>query len=476
MTFEQLLAQNPMLPNPAYPFAPTVGTYTFSMPPFLQPWEYNGWEKETMAWKKTCYISAQLIPNSALHITGPDATRFLSYYTTSGYDNFIVGQIKHTIVPDEQGRVQQHGMVMKYDENEYVVYAIGYWLQYYYERNKEKYDINIDDIGMLDFNYQCGGPRVLEMLEDACEEDLHDIGFMRFRTAHINGKPVQIMRFGMAGTLAYEVHGNMADSQELYTKVYECGKKYGVERLGWLSYACNHPENGFPQEGYHFSTSSIENDDFLKWLEEIGLDPEAWPRGANYAGSSGTDDMSKRLRNPVWLNWRNCIKLTNHEFIGKEAIAKELANPTMKTVTLVWNVDDIVAAFRTLFDRNEESCRIFNFPMDQVAKGTNTTLNQDDVLNEADEVIGWSSGRIYSNYSKDMFSVTTLKTEYAELGTEVYVLWGEPGKRQMKIRAIVSKFPHLDMPQNKDYDTNNVPKRYAAKEKEIFYNITAQAE
>jgi len=219
--------------SPVYPFDPTVGKYSLSMPPFMQPWEYNGWEKETMSWKKTCYISAELCPNSIVRIKGPDATEFLKAYTTNNYDNFCPGRIKHAVQPDENGMVQAHGMVWQTADDEYWSSSIGYWLMYYAEKDKGRFDVELFDESMDDFNLQCGGPRVLEMLEDACEEDLHDIKFMRFRESSIDGIPVIIMRFGMAGTLAYEVHGRMADARKCYEKVYGCGKKYGVERLGW---------------------------------------------------------------------------------------------------------------------------------------------------------------------------------------------------------------------------------------------------
>ncbi|MCI2059226.1 MAG: hypothetical protein LKJ80_08480 [Oscillibacter sp.] len=448
---------------PAYPYDPKVGKYSLSMPPFMQPWEYNGWEKETMSWKETCYISAELCPNSVVHITGPDATKFLAAYTTPNYENFFVGRIKHAIITDEKGMVQQNGMVMRMSENEYWSYSLGYWLMYYYQRNAEKFDIQIEDFSCDDFNFQCGGPRVLEMLEDACEEDLHDIGFMRMRQSSIGGRPVWIFRFGMAGTLAYEVHGKMEDARPCYEKVYACGQKYGVERLGWLSYMCNHGENGFPQSDFHFVTSSIENEDFLKWLEEQGLDPETWPRGSFYGGSSGSEDLSKRMRNPVWLNWQNCINVKTHDFPGREAVAKELEHPTMATRTLIWNPEDLMEVFHSWFQREEEPYHMLQFPMEDASRTPNTTLFQDDVLNDKGEIIGWSSGREYSLYSRDMFSLATLKIEYCQEGTQLYVLWGDAKERQKKIRCTVGAFPHLQMPQNKDFSTESVPHRWPKK-------------
>lgn len=46
-----------------------------------------------------------------------------------------------------------------------------------------------------------------------------------------------------------------------------------------------------------------------------------------------------------------------------------------------------------------------------------------------------------------------------ELGNEVYVLWDDPGERQIKIRAKVEVFPLLTktMTMNYEYDVETIP-------------------
>jgi len=69
-----------------------------------------------------------------------------------------------------------------------------------------------------------------------------------------------------------------------------------------------------------------------------------------------------------------------------------------------------------------------------------------------DELVGISSGRCFSVYSQQMLSLASVDVAHAEEGTEVEVLWGDPGTRQKRIRAIVSRFPYLDLPRNRDID------------------------
>jgi len=49
--------------------------------------------------------------------------------------------------------------------------------------------------------------------------------------------------------------------------------------------------------------------------------------------------------------------------------------------------------------------------------------------------------------------------EYSTLGTDVVVLWGDPGTRQKEIRAKVARFPYLDQDRNENLDVSAIPCR-----------------
>ena len=67
----------------------------------------------------------------------------------------------------------------------------------------------------------------------------------------------------------------------------------------------------------------------------------------------------------------------------------------------------------------------------------------DQVLKDG-RAVGVSSGRQYSYYYRAMLSLCSIDVTEGELGSEVTVLWGDPGTRQKEIRATVARFPYLD--------------------------------
>ena len=53
--------------------------------------------------------------------------------------------------------------------------------------------------------------------------------------------------------------------------------------------------------------------------------------------------------------------------------------------------------------------------------------------------------------------MASLDREYRTLGTEVYVLWGEPGTRQLKIRVKVAPLPYNQHIANKIFGVETIP-------------------
>ena len=46
-------------------------------PPFLRAWEFAGWPKESLSWRRGCYIHAGLSGTGPISIRGPEAKKYL---------------------------------------------------------------------------------------------------------------------------------------------------------------------------------------------------------------------------------------------------------------------------------------------------------------------------------------------------------------------------------------------------------------
>jgi vanillate/3-O-methylgallate O-demethylase len=429
-----------------------------------QAWEYTGWRDEALSWKKTAYINGHLNPSPTTKVSGPGAHAFLQSVIVNSIQKLTVGASRHAVMTDDSGRVSAHGMLVRTGEEEFLTYWLSPYLDLRIMQNTE-HNITSENLTGQVFLFQVGGPKSLEILEDAAGENLHDVAFLRTRLTSIAGEEVRILRIGMAATLAYEIHGPIAVAQKVYQAIYDAGQENGIRRLGVNGYMAEHTESGFAQAYAHMPLPwGVEEPATRDFMLMIGFDGVT---GLNLVGSAG-QDLARRYRSPYELGWGHLVNF-NHEFPGKAALKKEAAANARTMKTLVWNKDDVVKVFSSsFFDEDSTNVTPMVFPHDNFSYTAGLhnkvqTLRADKVLVDGRD-IGTSSGRSYTEWSHEVLSLATLETEYAKEGTEVVVLWGDEGTRQIEIRATVARYPYLiDPVRNENYDVSTIPSRYPPK-------------
>jgi vanillate/3-O-methylgallate O-demethylase len=400
-------------------------------------WEFSGWKKESMSWKTGCYIHAGLSDNQ-MNFSGPDVIKFFESICVNNFKEFPVGSMKHAVMCLENGLIASHGILQRNDEYDVRSYAGGPWPIYKAVTSGMRVEITTPRC----YLFQVAGPTCLQTLERACGESLEDIRFLRFRNAKIAGKDVEIGRIGMSGNLAYEVRGPIEEGAAVYDAVFRAGKDLGIERLGWRTYLVNHVEGGFPQSFWTFLAAMSEDRGFMEFMQG------AYPP-IQISGSVDPDDMRARYRTPIEVGWGNTVKL-NHEFLGRQALEKELADPKRTVATLVWNEDDVVDIYRSLFKPGEEYRTI---DMPTTPPWTHGMNGHADHLLKGGQAIGHSSGTIYSYFFRQIMSMACIDVDQSKIGSEIEVRWGDYGKRIKSVRATVARFPYLTEGRNSDLDT-----------------------
>jgi glycine cleavage system aminomethyltransferase T len=441
--------QDMFMLTPAVPYEFDCAQF-FGAYGMVVPFEYTGWRDETLAWKTSAYLNTALSPSPTFKIKGPDTIKFLSDTCVNSFAKFPVGGTKHGIMCNEEGLNMMDGVIIRTAEDE----VITYWLNPHiaYALQKGKYDATGEDLYLKVFFFQVAGPRSLEILEKASGDDLHDIKFFRHRMSKIDGKDVRILRMGMAGTLAYEVHGNIDDAHDVYKAIFGAGIEYGMKKLGQQAYMMNHTEDGFPQAYYHFPYPWYEDPGFAEYLNQRpGL---GWFSDHPTLFGSVGNDIKLRYRNPVELGWADMIKF-DHEFVGRAALERIVANPKRQMVTLEWDTEDITDIYASQF-RDGTPYQPMDRPNDMHWIPGPMNYHADQVL-KGGRLIGISSGRSISQFYHRMISLCSIDTEFAALGTEVVVLWGDPGTRQKEVRTKVARFPYLQEERNSEIDVSKIP-------------------
>jgi vanillate/3-O-methylgallate O-demethylase len=391
--------------------------------------EYTDWIDESMSWKETCYIGDWSFLWER-RFKGPDVLKLFSDVSVNSFAKFAVHQAKHVIHCNVGGKVIHEGILSRLGEEEFMLFGRGgFWVDY--KLRHGRYDVvsEVDDW----FNFQVSGPNAVYVVEKAAGESVRDIAFMHSGKIHINGREVWALRQGMAGELGYELQGPTAYAGEVYDAVVEAGKEFGIRRLGGRAVFINHLEACFPTIVTDY-LPAIFGEDMEEYLREFKTAMPAYAATFNIAGSFEADDVGAWYRSPVELGWAKRIKF-DHEFIGREALEAEVAHPKRTMRTLVWNADDVVDVYASLF-RQGKPYHYMEIPRDQ--RGF---MYADKVLKDG-KLVGVATSRGYSYYFRQMLSLCVIDVEHGEPDTDVTLVWGDPGEPQREMRAKVAPAPY----------------------------------
>jgi glycine cleavage system aminomethyltransferase T len=156
----------------------------------------------------------------------------------------------------------------------------------------------------------------------------------------------------------------------------------------------------------------------------------------------------------VEIGFGNAIKF-DHDFVGRAALEKEIAKPKRLMVTLIWNPEDVLDVLRSQFE-DEVPYQHMELVEDLSIVNGSLEDHADQVLVHG-KLVGVSSGRMFSPKYRKMISIASIDTQLKAPGTEVTVLWGDPGRRQKKIRCIVAEYPIISENRNEKRGVEDIP-------------------
>lgn len=401
----------------------------------LHPFAFDRWDVEEMSYYDTCSLHCALNPFNVFEVHGSDYLTMLEYSTVNTFHTFPVGKARHAIFCDDGGKVLLDGIVARTGEEDFLAFNLVD-PAFLNQQMGGMFGIESRNLREEYFVFQLCGARSLEVAEQACRADLHGLGFMWITDAEIVGAPVRVLRTGMSGTLAYEIHGNVADAQAVYQRLLDVGAAYGIQEIGRLAYVNQHCEGSIFQLAEHYNIRfDIPGDAFV-------------------ISGSLPRDSELQYHSPYDCGWGNLVRF-DHEFPGKAALLAESQGHHNTAVHLIWNKEDVLAVQAAVMD---PECRVDYMDMvgDYDYRNSSLTIHMDAIM-DGDRLIGASSDRMLSAKTREMISIATIDEDYAIEGREVEVLWGRPGTHQMRVRATVTLFPYIKEGRNDNFDVEQIP-------------------
>jgi vanillate/3-O-methylgallate O-demethylase len=413
---------------------------------------FTNWHDEQKGWRETAILFDQSHHMPELYVSGPDARALLSSLVINSLENLDTTRAKQIVGCNARG--QFIGDSILYDNGNETFEVVSSmplinWIEYNAQTGgwdvTTERDNNTSDNTTgrrRNFRYSLDGPKAGEIFDEIVDGGAPEIAFFRIVHLTISGIPVRILRHGMAAGHGVEILGDFEHGDAIRDIILAAGEKYGLIRGGTTTYFSAMYEN--PWLAYQLP--AIYTGDELRAYREW-LPADSWEAKFQLGGSYFSDNIEDYYVTPYDLGYGRLIKF-DHDFVGREAL-EELANkPSRTKMSLVWNVDDVLGIFRSLFEEGELPYKYLDLPVSDYSG----FMQRDEVRDADGQFLGFSTFAGYSSNERKFISIGLLDPDIAKEGDEVVLLWGEPNggsrkprverHRQVSVRATVAPAPY----------------------------------
>ncbi len=414
------------------------------------PAEYSNWRVEQRAWQQTCVLFNQSYHMVDLEVTGPDAFAMLNHLGVNSFAGFIPDRAKQFVPCTPDGYVIGDVILFYLEENRFNLVGRAptiEWVEYHAASGKwnvkverdERTAVRKDPENRKNYRYQIQGPNSMKVMEKALGHAPPDLKFFHMTRFTIGGCEVRARRHGMAGQPGFELFGPWADRETVRQALIEAGREFGLTLVGGRTYSSNTIESGWIPSPLPAIYSGDSLKDYRDWLGANSYEAKA-----SIGGSYVPATIDGYYLNPWDLGYGPFVKF-DHEFIGRAALERMAQQPQRRKVTLALDNADVARVMSSSF-QNGDRAKYIEFP------SAVYSMHPFDAVLADGKQVGLSTWIGYSANEGKMLTLAMVEEAYAQPGTKVTLLWGEPngGTRkptvephvQTEITAVVSPVPY----------------------------------
>ena len=350
--------------------------------------------------------AAALIDVSPLfkyRVTGRDAMRLIDRVITRDATKLAVGQVYYTCWCDEHGKVVDDGTVARIDDTTYRWTAANPSLRWF-EHNAAGLDVDIEETTETEAALALQGPRARDVLEAATGESFERLRYFRCRRSSVGDVDLDVSRTGYTGDLGYELWVDAARALDLWDRLTEAGRPFGLRPAGLLALDVARLEAGLILIDVDFTSS-------------------------RYAL------IAQQTYSPFEINLGWTVSLKKGPFIGRSALEAEVARggPARRLVGLEMSWDDLEALYMK-----------WDLPPTMPPTAWRTPIP----VYSSGRQIGRATSGTWSPTLKKNIALASVASRHAAEGTQLEVEWTIEAHRST-VSARVVGLPFFDPPRKR---------------------------
>ncbi|WP_310992024.1 glycine cleavage system aminomethyltransferase GcvT [Aequorivita marina] len=208
-------------------------------------------------------------------ISGPHALELIQKVCSNDASKLVDGKAQYSCLTNETGGIVDDLIIYKLKDEQYllVVNASNIdkdweWISKYNTMGADMRNIS-EDYALLAIQ----GPKAIEAMQPLSSEDLSAIKFYNFKVADFAGvEHVIISATGYTGSGGFEIYCKNSEVEQVWNKVMEAGKEFGIKPIGLAARDTLRLEMGFCLYGNDIDETTSPLEARLGWITKFTKD------------------------------------------------------------------------------------------------------------------------------------------------------------------------------------------------------------
>ena len=206
-------------------------------------------------------------------VEGEKALALLQKITSNDVSKLKVGDAQYSCFPNEDNGIVDDLICYRLKEETYllVVNASNIekdwnWISKY----NEEFDANIRDVSEGYSLLAIQGPKAVEAMQSLSSEDLSAIDFYTFKITDFAGYDgIIVSATGYTGSGGFEIYCNNDVVEDIWNKVFEAGKDFGIKPIGLAARDTLRLEMGYCLYGNDINDTTSPIEAGLGWITKF---------------------------------------------------------------------------------------------------------------------------------------------------------------------------------------------------------------
>ncbi len=170
-----------------------------------------------------------------IEIGGPQALALIQYIASNDAATLADGQIQYSALTYPEGTFVDDILIHRFSDDRFFLCVNASnadkdfdWIT----RHAQGFEVELKNTSVNYTQLAIQGPNALEILQPMADIDLSAIKYYWFRSGRIDGVPAIIARTGYTGEDGFEIYFDPAESERVWNKIIEDGKRHGLLPCG----------------------------------------------------------------------------------------------------------------------------------------------------------------------------------------------------------------------------------------------------